>query len=220
MIKLLIFDLDGTLLDTIEDITNAVNYAVKPFGVNPLSVQTIKSMVGSGITRLIEGLIPAQENKYNKTFSEMKEEATSRFLEHYSEHLLDHTLPYPQVTETLSRLTSYKKVILSNKREIFTKQVLEGSGLLKYFDVVLGSDSCSERKPSPVPINEILKRFEIARDEAVIIGDSNFDIEAGKAAGIRTVAVTYGYRPREVLKDADYMIDAFKDLLHMLQEIH
>ena len=213
MLKLLIFDLDGTLADTSKDITDAVNYAVKPFGVKPLSVSEVKAMVGSGITKLIESLIPEERD-----FS-AKEEAVKRFLEYYSIHLLDYTKPYPQAKETLSKLGAYKKAVISNKREVLSKKVLEGLGLLKFFDIVLGSDSVSERKPSPVPIFELLKRFGVSKDEAVIIGDSNYDIEAGKAAGIKTIAVTYGYRDREVLKGADFIIDNFGEILRILPEV-
>ena len=213
MLKLLIFDLDGTLADTSKDITDAVNYAVKPFGVKPLSVSEVKARVGSGLTKLIESLIPEERD-----FS-AKEEAVKRFLEYYSIHLLDYTKPYPQAKETLSKLGAYKKAVISNKREVLSKKVLEGLGLLKFFDVVLGSDSVPERKPSPVPIFELLKRFGVSKDEAVIIGDSNYDIEAGKAAGIKTIAVTYGYRDREVLKGADFIIDNFGEILRILPEV-
>ncbi len=239
MIKLLIFDLDGTLADTSKDITDAVNYAVKPFGVESLSVSEIKAMVGSGITKLIESLILTENlipsflnspvpplakggegglSEGERDFS-AKEEAVKRFLEYYSIHFLDYTKPYPQVKETLSKIEAYKKAVISNKREVLSKKVLEGLGLLKFFDVVLGSDSVSERKPSPLPIFELLKRFGVSKDEAVIIGDSNYDIEAGRAAGIKTIAVTYGYRDREVLKGADFIIDSFGEILRILPEL-
>jgi len=213
MLKLLIFDLDGTLVDTIQDVSDAINYAVGHFGVGPLATETIKPMVGFGITKLIEGLIPEKG-------PQVKENAINRFLEYYSVHLLDNTKAYPQVKETLSKLGNYKKAVISNKREVFSKKILEGLGLLGFFDVVLGSDSVPERKPSPVPVFEILKRAEVSKDEAVIIGDSNLDIEAGRAAGIKTIAVTYGYRGKEVLKDADFMIDSFGELLILLPKIN
>ncbi len=223
MLKLLIFDLDGTLADTSKDITDAVNYAVKPFGVKSLSVSEIKAMVGSGITKLIESLIPPHPAIPPSLMGDhrevAKEEAVKRFLEYYSIHLLDYTNTYPQVKETLSKIEAYKKAVISNKREVLSKKVLEGLGLLKFFDIVLGSDSVPERKPSPVPIFELLKRFGVSKDEAVIIGDSNYDIEAGRAAGIKTIAVTYGYRDREVLKGADFMIDNFGEILRILPEV-
>ncbi len=221
MIKLLIFDLDGTLLDTSKDITHAVNYAVESFGVQPLSIETIKSMVGSGISNLIEELISPHVSKRDETaFFKVKDEAIKKFLEYYSVHLLDNTIPYHGVKDTLSKLVHYKKAVISNKRKVFSEKILDGFGLSAFFDVILGSDSVPERKPSPVPIFEVLKRLHIPKGEAVIIGDSNFDIEAGKAAGIKTIAVTYGFRVREVLKEADFIINAFGELLHLLQEIN
>lgn len=209
MTRLLIFDLDGTLLDTSQDITNAINHAIKPLGLKPLSVKKTTSMVGYGITKLIENLVSAQFQK--KTLN--------RFLEYYSKHLLDNTKPYPQVKETLSELVNYKKAVISNKRESYSREVLDGNGLLEFFDIILGSDSVAERKPSPAPIFEVLKRADVSKEEAVIIGDSNFDIDAGKAAGIKTIAVTYGYRSKENLKEADFMIDTFGELLNTLPRI-
>jgi len=213
MLKLLIFDLDGTLLDTIIDITNAVNCAIEPFGIKPLSVEVIKSMVGSGITSLIEKLLP------QGTPTSKRDDSINRFIDYYSRHLLDNTKPYPGVKETLSKLANYKKAVISNKRESLSRNALHGLGLLGYFDLVFGSDSVPDRKPSPVPVLEVLKRLNISKDEAVIIGDSNFDIEAGKAAGIRTIAVTYGYRSREVLKNADIIINTFGEILNILPKI-
>ncbi len=221
MIKLLIFDLDGTLIDSSHDITDAINHAVTPLGIRPLTVTEIKEMVGSGITKLIEDLISTEKIVLDsKPLYNLKEEAVNRFLEYYSAHLLDNTTAYPQVKETLSKLGRYKKAVISNKREGFSKRALEGVNLLEFFDVVLGSDSISERKPSPVPVFEVLKRLDVSKSETVIIGDSNFDIEAGKAAGVKTVAVTYGYRSKEALKEADFMIDKFRELLNVLPRIN
>ncbi|GBE04775.1 MAG TPA: HAD family hydrolase [Nitrospirae bacterium] len=209
MIKILIFDLDGTLIDSAEDIANAVNHAIVPAGMAPLSTEKIVSMVGHGIKTLIGGLVPPEHY----------EGSLKRFLEHYSEHILDNTKPYPKVKETLSKLGNYKKAVISNKRETLSKDVMNGLGLTGFFDVILGADSVSERKPSPAPVLEVLKRVGIPKESAVIIGDSDVDVQTGKAAGIKTIAVTYGYRSKEVLKEADRMIDSFDELLSVLKEI-
>jgi phosphoglycolate phosphatase len=228
MLKLLIFDLDGTLTDTAQDIADAINYALKPFGQKNYSVEETKTMVGSGISKLLESLLPAThpippllrggEGGVIREPS-AKEIVINRFLEYYSEHLLDNTRAYPYVKETLSKLGNYKKAVVSNKRESFSKSILEGIGILKFFDIVFGSDSVPEKKPSPVPILKLLERFHVTCYEAVIIGDSNYDIEAGKAGGIKTIAVAYGFRSREVLKDADFIIDSFDELLNIIPQI-
>ena len=219
MLKLLIFDLDGTLADTSLDLTNSINYAVVPFGAKQYSVEETKMMVGSGITNLLHSLIPDKGIFKYDPKADPFEEVSKRFLSYYSAHLLDDTTAYPNVKETLSTLKSYKKVVLTNKREGFSKEILKGIGLLDLFDIVFGSDSLSEKKPSPLPILEIMEKFGVSKDEAIIIGDSNFDIEAGRAAGIMTIAVTYGFRPVEMLKDADFIIDDFSDITNILQKI-
>jgi phosphoglycolate phosphatase len=220
MLKLLIFDLDGTLTDTAQDIADAINYALKPFGQKTYSVEETKAMVGSGISKLLESLLPPTPPPGESGEPSAKETVTNRFLEYYTEHLLDNTKVYPHVKETLLKLDNYKKVVVSNKRESFSRGILRGLGILKFFDIVFGSDSVPEKKPSPLPILKLLERYNVTCDEAIIIGDSNYDIEAGRAAGIKTIAVTYGFRSREVLKDADVIIDSFDELLNILPQIN
>lgn len=214
MLKLLIFDLDGTLADTGLDIADAVNYAIEPFRKSRYSVEEIKLMVGSGITNLMRSLIPSDS-------SIPEESIIKRFLDYYSEYLLDNTKAYPYVKETLSKMGGgYKKAVISNKREGFSREILEGIGILHFFDAVLGSDSVKEQKPSPVPVLEVMKRFGVSKDETVMIGDSSYDIQAARAAGIKVIAVTYGFRSRESLKDADYIIDRFDELLNILPALN
>lgn len=225
MLKLLIFDLDGTLADTSRDIADAINYALKPFGQKIYSVEETKAIVGSGISKLLESLIPphphlAKRGNRSGLEKESREDAkevvTGRFLKYYSEHMLDNTKAYPHVKETLSKLGNYKKAVVSNKREAYSKEILDGLGLLQYFDTVLGSDSVREKKPSPAPILDLLEKFNLSRDEAIIIGDSNYDVEAGKAAGIKVIGVTYGFRSKEFLKGSDIIIDGFEELLKVI----
>jgi len=217
--KLIIFDLDGTLIDSSIDITNAINYAVQPYGVKPVPVQETISLVGEGITRLIEKLINrtqrtedrGQDREINKDL------LVERFLVHYSAHLVDNTTVYPEVRETFEKLGIYKKAVISNKREALSTKILNDLGLLKYLDLVVGSDTTPEKKPSPVPLFHALSKLDVRSEDAVIVGDSNYDIEAGKAAGIKTIAVTYGYMPVELLKDADYLIDKMSELSNILR---
>jgi len=211
-IQLLLFDLDGTLVDTIIDITNALNYALKSTGIRNLTVVETKQLVGEGITKLIEKVLGDK----NKKFSE---DVKSKFLLYYTDHLIDHSLVYPHVKTTLEHLTNYRKAVISNKREYLSRQILRKLNLLEYFDVVVGSDTTSEKKPSALPLIYILQKLGISAKEAVMIGDSNFDVEAGKKAGIRTVAVSYGYRERNYLSDADYLIEAFNELPAVLDRI-
>lgn len=212
-VRLIIFDLDGTLVDSRIDITNAINYALKDYGIGPYTVEEITSLVGRGITKLIEDLIkPYKEIPVNNVIE--------RFLEHYERHIIDNTRPYAGVKETLEELRDYKKAVISNKREYLSKKALEGLGLLRYFEIVLGSDSTPEKKPSPLPVRMVLEKLNIPASEAVIVGDSDLDIKAGKSAGVLTIAVSYGYRPRELLLEADHIIDSIKELTGLLKRLN
>lgn len=213
-VKLIIFDLDGTLIDSSIDITNAINYAIEPYGSRPLTVEETIGIVGEGITKLIEKLIAMNGIAADRDI------VVVRFLKHYSDHIVDNSPAYPGVKETLKKLKGYKKAVISNKREALSKKILDELDLSEYLDLVVGSDTTPERKPSPVPVQYALSRLGIKPEEAVIVGDSNFDIEAGKAAGIRTVAVTYGYRPVEMLQGADYMIDRMEELPGIIDRKH
>ncbi len=211
-VKLILFDLDGTLIDSSVDITNAINYAIKPYNINPLTPRETINLIGEGITRLMEKII--QNNMPHLTIDKVI--LINSFLEFYSEHLLDNTTIYPSVKKTLEELQLYKKAVISNKRETLSIKLLEGLGLLQYFDLVVGSDTTPERKPSPLPIFYVLSRLEVSNRETVIVGDSIFDIEAGKKAGIKTIGVTYGYRPAESLRGADFLIESMDELQNVL----
>lgn len=216
-IQLIIFDLDGTLIDSSIDITNAINHAITPYNIEPLTPKETISLVGEGITRLMERII---ENKKSQNKEQSKhinrDVLVSKFLEHYSSHLLDNTTIYPGVKEVLQALKGYKKAVISNKRENLSIKLLDNLGLLQYLDLVVGSDTTPERKPSPLPILYLLSRLNIDNREAVIVGDSNFDIEAGKRADIKTIGVTYGYRPAESLRGADFLIASMDELQNVL----
>ncbi len=204
-IKLILFDLDGTLVDTVKDISNALNYALSPYGSMNLSVEETKKLIGEGINRLIEKVLGNEGAQW-------RDAAIRRFLDYYSEHLIDNSTVYPDVRETLEKLTGYKKAVISNKREYLSRDLLKRLDLLNHFDLIIGSDTTSERKPSAVPVVYALSKFKVGPHEAVIVGDSNYDIEAGKKAGVKTVAVTYGYRETQYLLEADRIIDSFKDI--------
>jgi phosphoglycolate phosphatase len=210
MMRLLICDLDGTLVDSSIDLTNALNYAVEPYDIEKMTVQRTKSLVGEGITRLIEKLLGLE-------MIAIRQAVMDRFMEYYAAHLVDFTRPYAGVPETLASLHRYKKAVISNKREALTRRVLLELGLLPYFDLVLGSDSVDEKKPSPKPLLKVMDMFSCSAGETVIVGDSNFDIAAGKAAGTYTVAVSYGFRDASLLQEADRIIARFQELPLVLE---
>ena len=212
-IQVVIFDLDGTLVDSSIDICYAINYALEGLNVPEVTVPMTISIIGEGITRLFEKLIEIHHIPSDK------DPLIRRFLDHYSAHIADNTTVYPGVMDTLEALNGCPKVVISNKREDFSATLLELLGMRKYFDLVVGSDTTPEKKPSPVPIRYVLSKFGVTPEEAVIIGDSTFDIEAGKAAGIRTIAVTYGYRPLCLLQGADFIVDSMPDVIPLIKKM-
>jgi len=211
-LRLIIFDLDGTLVDSSLDIMHALNHAVEPYSSRHFTVSETITLVGEGIPRLIEKITPGADEQ-------TRAKVLERFTQHYVAHLLDHTRAYTGIPETLARLSGYRKAVVSNKREFLSKKVLEGLGLSSYFDVVIGSDSVAATKPSPVPLLKVLSELHLQPDDAVMVGDSNYDVDAGKAAGIRTIAVTYGYRPIEAIRHADFLIDRMTDLVPLVETL-
>ncbi len=204
-IMLIIFDLDGTLIDTASDITHALNYSVQPYLRRDITVEETIKLVGEGITRLIEKLLGQDRAELGPVVQE-------RFLQYYTEHLYDYSQPYPGVRETLEELHGYKKAVLSNKREVLSRRLLDALKLSSHFDIILGSNSVEEKKPSPRPVVQILEMLSLRPENAVMVGDSDYDVEAGRRAGVSTIAVSYGYRDVSVLRKADVIIDDIRDL--------
>ncbi len=211
-VHVLLFDLDGTLVDTIRDITNALNYALRPLGIQELSMHDAKALVGEGITRLLEKVLRAEKRDF-------LEDVKSNFLSYYERHLTDYSAVYPGVSETLRRFGRFRKAVISNKREHLSRGILHKLELLGYFDLVIGSDTTPQKKPSPVPVTYALEKFGARPEEAVMVGDSNFDVTAGRKAGVTTIAATYGYREKQALADADFFIDHFSDILYVLDRL-
>ncbi|MBN2654076.1 MAG: HAD-IA family hydrolase [Nitrospirae bacterium] len=213
-VKFVIFDLDGTLVDSSVDLCNSINHAIKPYGVELLTVEETISLIGEGVTKLMEKVAL----KHSIPLSEL-DTMLARFLDYYEAHILDNTVLYPGVIEILRSLNGIKKALVSNKRTAPCKKILEGLGALEYFDIVLGSDALPEKKPSPMPLIYAMKELGFSKDETIMVGDSTYDIDAGREAGIRTVALTCGYRPVELLLNADFLIDNIADLSSVLVKI-
>lgn len=212
-VELIIFDLDGTLVDSCKDIANAVNYCLNRKGYEGLPLDLVKTMIGEGVRRLMEKVI-----NYKKLQISV-EEMVECFVNYYKAHLTDFTKPYPMVKETLEALKDIKKAVVSNKLTELTIKTLENLSLIHHFDFIGGSDSFSERKPSALPILEVIRRLNSAPERTIIVGDSELDIKAGKAANVRTIAVTYGYGERSKLYEASFTIDRFDELINLIKKL-
>jgi 2-phosphoglycolate phosphatase len=211
-VELIMFDLDGTLAATGRDLADAVNTVRFRLELEPLDDRLVYSHVGRGVEYLLRhSLPPAYQDKF--------EEVMDIFLKHYEEHLLDTTVLYPSVEETLERFSGKKKAVVTNKRQYLASAVLRGLGIEACFDAVIGGDCGMNKKPDPSCIRHLLDRFKIAPDKAVIVGDGDTDIEAGRRADVHTCAVTYGLGDKEQLAAAepDFMIDDLKELTQYIR---
>lgn len=213
----LLFDLDGTLVDSRRDLANALNRMLDQMGFTPVELDEVSRFVGDGARKLVErGLRTALGNSVTE---EIVSESLERFKEAYGGCLLDTTVAYPGVAETLARFDGLPMGIVTNKPYGFSVSILEHLNLLRFFKVVIGGDSTPERKPSPVPVLEALKACGIERPEtALMIGDSANDILSGAAAGTKTCGVTYGFRDLEELQSAgaDFTINQFQELARLV----
>jgi phosphoglycolate phosphatase len=211
-IKAVIFDLDGTLVDSAPDIADALNYVIRPFGIQEVSVKETITLVGEGVTRLIEKLIDSKAPGLDPDV------LLRRFLEYYSKHLVDRTSPYPGTKRVLQDLARYKKSVISNKIESFTIEILKALDLFDYFDYVAGGDTVREKKPSPVPVLDVLSHLGFSAEEALFVGDSIYDIQAGRAAGLKTIAALYGYGSSDFSRHADWRINRIEELVGVVRE--
>ncbi|HVB98740.1 MAG TPA: HAD-IA family hydrolase [Candidatus Dormibacteraeota bacterium] len=206
-VKVLVFDLDGTLIDSKRDLVQAVNATRRHMGFDPLSDELVSSYVGEGMQKLIEramgeGITPGQI-----------EEAMAFFLDYYREHMLDHTVTYPGVREGLAALNAFPLAVLTNKPVRFSRSILEGLGLLGLFRQVYGGNSFEKKKPDPVGMNALLGEFGIDPRQAMLVGDSIVDIRTARNAGTWAAGVTYGFGSSQLDADPpDILLDSLAQL--------
>jgi 2-phosphoglycolate phosphatase len=206
-IDLVMFDLDGTLADTGPDLADSVNHTRAHFNLAPLPDALVYSHVGRGVEHLLKQSVPDRD-------AERFQEAMRVFLERYEKHLLDKTVLYPNVREILDYFRAKRKVVVTNKMHRLAVAIMRGLGIAEKFDAILGGDSVPEKKPHPALLNEVLERFEVRAAKALIVGDGDTDMEAGKRAGVITCGVTYGLGNKKDLAAAqpDFLIDDLAQL--------
>jgi phosphoglycolate phosphatase len=212
--RLLVFDLDGTLVDSRVDLAFSVNHAMAAHGLPTLTMETVCEFVGDGVTMLLRRAIgPGHEAMFPAI--------RKTFLAHYREHLLDHTLPYPGVAESLrERGRDYRLAVLTNKPIAMTHDILDGLFPAGTFREVRGGDSFATRKPDPEGLIDILASEHASPGETLMVGDSSNDVRAGRAAGVATCGVTYGLGTHGFAEDPpDFLIDRFPDLFSRIRPI-
>lgn len=215
--RLLIFDLDGTLIDSRQDLINSINTTLRQFGRPGLPAEVIAAYVGDGPSMLVRRAFDGSANQ------RLLREASEFFLADYSIHQLDNTRAFPGVDQMLaaakSGLNGMKRhlTVLSNKPVDLVLSILDGLGLRKHFNSVYGGNSFPTQKPDPLGVITNLKEAGVAREFGLIIGDSRNDVFAGRNAGIWTCGVTYGFAPITLRKARpDLLVQSTPELLSVL----
>lgn len=212
-IDTVIFDLDGTLLNTLKDLTNSVNYALEQYQLPTHSEDAVRQMVGNGVYVLFEKAIPN-----GRDFAEY-EPCVKTFQEHYELHKKDFTCPFPGIMDLLKCLSAqgYKLAVVSNKFDQAVKGLCQDF-FMPYITTAIGESSKIARKPAPDTVFEAMKELGSTPDTCIYVGDSDVDITTAKNSGIPCISVTWGFRDREFLikHGATHFADCTDDIISIL----
>lgn len=217
--KLIIFDLDGTLINSALDLALAVNYMLETLERVTFDEEIIHGWVGNGALTLVKRALSGSRT-VNENLDEMYvEKALKIFLDYYKKNLCNATVPYPHVISTLKCLKEqYILAIVTNKPFAFVSPILKGLEMDDLFSLILGGDSLTEKKPHPMPLLHVCQHFNMKVDKSVMVGDSKNDILAANACSMDSVGVTYGYNYGEDIgvHNPSIIIHDFSELLEYL----
>jgi phosphoglycolate phosphatase len=212
VVRALIFDLDGTLIDSKLDLIHSVNAMLAEMKRPQLAAETISGYIGHGAPQLVARALggTATEEELNH--------ALKFFLGYYEEHKMDNTCAYPGVPETLAQLNHIPMAVLTNKPVRISVRILNSLGLAKYFRVIYGGNSFESKKPDPFGANKILQELGVAAREALLVGDSEVDIQTARNAGTQAAAVNYGFGVHDrTAHPADIYLERFADLADLVR---
>lgn len=206
-VSLLIFDLDGTLINSKKDLALSVNLTFRDLGLPEKPLEEIYGYVGNGVRRLIFDSLGSADPT-------LVEQSLQIFEGHYLKHLLDETDLYPGMEEVLIHFRGKKKAVVTNKPLLYTTRIIEGLGARPHFDLILGSEPIVNLKPHPEMILRALDRLKVPPSEAVMIGDSINDVQAARAAGIKSCGIGYGICDPGLVRSAepDFFAETVGDL--------
>jgi phosphoglycolate phosphatase len=214
-VRALIFDLDGTLIDSKLDLVHSVNATLRELKRPELPEEIISSYIGNGAPVLV-----AKSLGPDATPAEL-DRALKFFLTHYEAHKMDNTCAYPGVVEALEHLSAMPMAVLTNKPERISVRILEALGLAKYFRAIYGGNSFSTKKPDPLGVATILREFSTRSNEGLLIGDSEVDVQTARNAGILSAIVNYGFGIHDrAAHPADLYLDRLLDIVPALSATH
>ena len=215
MYRCVIFDLDGTLLDTLDDLANAGNYALEQLGFNTHEAEKYKYFVGNGIPKLIQRILPAGSDR------ELCDKAHRFFSEYYSAHSTDKTKPYNGICSLLTKLKAdgVKTGVASNKDHDFSEKLVH-TFFYDTIQAVCGRKDGTPKKPDPFSVNYILGQLEAEKSETLYVGDSNVDMETARNAGLDSCGVLWGFRTEMELREsgANYIAKSPNELYEIINK--
>ena len=209
--QLVVFDLDGTLVDSKVDLALSVNATRAQMGLGPLPLDLIASYVGHGVTVLLRRALGDQASEENV------EKGLAFFLDYYRLHMLDNTSTYPGVREALEELRDRKLAVLTNKPVHFSREMLTRLGVAAHFAFIYGGNSFPLKKPDPIGVHRLMGDLKVSPQETIIVGDSDTDVLTGRNAGIWTCGVTYGFGATTLAEvPPDLLLDDLRELPALL----
>jgi len=211
-VDLIVFDLDGTLADSLPDLTNAANHACRRLGLPERNPATIAGMIGGGERMFMERLVGPDHQA-------LTEDCLKLYLDYYSRHCGDLTRPYPGVPETLEKLAGKKLAVLSNKLQRLTEAVLAALGLARCFAASRGGGAGLPLKPAAAPLTALIRDLGVESGRTLMVGDKPADVMTARGAGAHIAAVTYGYGELASLASAnpDFLLARFDQLVDIVE---
>ncbi|SDM88878.1 HAD family hydrolase [Acetanaerobacterium elongatum] len=217
MIKCCIFDLDGTLLNTLDDLAASCNYALSLYGYKTYPADDYRYFVGNGVSVLLDRTLPPDVDE------RQKQKVKEAFSKHYAQHYIDLTVPYKGIEGLLRilKLKGYLVCVVSNKPHDYSKELITKIFGEKFFNIVLGASEELPKKPAPDGVLYCMNKLRLSASECVYIGDSNVDVLTAKNAKMPSIGVAWGFRGEEELKTtgADYIVQEPKEIAQLLEHL-
>jgi phosphoglycolate phosphatase len=215
----IVFDLDGTLVDTAPDLVSALNVTFAREGLPAVEYEVARNMIGGGAERMIKAALKFEGRNYSKSDLDRM---LAEFIAYYSEHIADQSQIFPGLTAALDTLASWncRLAVCTNKLELLSKQLLDTLGLSRRFNVICGQDTFGIQKPNPVILRRTIEAVGGEARQAIMIGDSETDIATARAAAVPVVAVDFGYSEKPIATlGADRLISHFDELIGAIQSL-
>ena len=215
--KYLLFDLDGTIIDTLEGLKNAVNHALNHYNYPNRTLDEVRLFIGNGVQKLLERSFPIGTSK------EELEQGFELFKDYYESHFIEESIPYKGMFEALTELKkNYVLAVVSNKNDPFAKKLVEHY-FPKIFTVIQGTYNDKPKKPDPYIVNKCLEQLGAKKEECLFIGDTPVDVQTAENSSLRKIIVTYGFRSKEELKKVvpnEIFVNTIEEMVSKIKEIH